>query len=299
MIKYVVAHRKDPNNIGDIAANPLQYFLPADQYQTVDVAKLTSESYPLDVPLILGGGGLVGNNFIGNVVADVLKSPDELQLEQLARSKWKLANEQNENIHRRFKKEFNQLMDLVKANLKSPSAPRYIWGAGHNGEPGDDIVYPDEIRQYQLVGVRDYNVGLTWAPCASCMHPALSKKYAKRHKVIWFEHKKQLIKDRAFGTDPILRFVNSGNDMDQTIELLGSAETVLTNSYHGAYWATLLGCRVIVVGPWSTKFANMRHAPVQIPVTQPWQEVLEQTRVYDHALDECRSATEDFWNRIR
>lgn len=299
MIKYIVAHRKDPNNVGDIAANPLQYFLKSDQYQTIDVANLHKESYPMDVPLILGGGGLIGNEFFGNVVADVLRSPDELQLVSIAQSKWKLLDEANAGTHQYFKNEFGNLMSRVLSGVRKPSAPRHIWGAGHNAEPGEPLIYPEEINQYQEVGVRDYNVGRTWAPCASCMHPALSKKYNKRRQVIWFEHKKQLIKDRAFGQEPIMRFVNSGNDIEQTIELLGSAEVVLTNSYHGAYWATLLGCRVIVVGPWSTKFAYMRHAPVQISVDQNWRDFVDQTTVYTHALDECRAATEQFWNKIK
>ena len=35
-IKYAVVHRSDPNNVGDLAANPLQYFLNKDEYQVID-----------------------------------------------------------------------------------------------------------------------------------------------------------------------------------------------------------------------------------------------------------------------
>lgn len=299
MIKYVVAHRKDPNNIGDIASNPLQYFLKSDQYQTIDAAHLIKESYPLDVPLIVGGGGLIGNNLFSNVIADALKSPDELQLISIAQTKWKLASPENNDTHAYFKSEFGSLINRALSLISKPSGPRHVWGAGHNATPGEPLVYPEELARYQRVGIRDYKAGHDWAPCASCMHPAFGKKYNKRHRAIWFEHKKQLIKDRDFGSEPMLRFTNTGTDMDQTIELLGSAEIVLTNSYHGAYWATLLGCRVIVVGPWSTKFDYMRHPPIQIPIGQPWQEVVDQTSQYNHALDECRAATEQFWNKIR
>jgi len=299
MIKYIVAHRKDPNNIGDIASNPLQYFLKSDQYQTIDAAHLIKESYPLDVPLILGGGGLIGNSVFGNIVADALSSPDELQLKIISQNKWKPMDPNNNELHGHFKTEFGNLMNHVLSLAKKPTAPRYVWGAGHNAAPGEPLIYPEELNQYQQVGVRDSNTNFTWAPCASCMHPAFRKKYNKRHRAIWFEHKKQLIKDRDFGSEPMLRFTNTGTDMDQTIELLASAEIVLTNSYHGAYWATLLGCRVIVVGPWSTKFDHMRHPPVQIPLGQPWQEAVDQTQQYNHALEECQAATENFWNKIR
>jgi len=263
-IKYVLAHRKDPNNVGDIAADPLQYFLSPDQYQTIDVAHPWQEDYPGDVPLVVGGGGLIGNDFMGNVVANYLLSPDEMQLKQLSASS------------------------------------KYAWGIGHNGSTAAVPEYPEELNQYSAVGLRDWAThSHSWVPCASCLHPALRKNYKIKNPVIWFEHKKQLIKDRSFGTEPIPRFVNSGANIEQTIELLGSAETVLTNSYHGAYWATLLRRRVIVVGAWSSKFHHMKHAPVQMPAEQNWKDVLDQTQIYPHALDECADANHAFWKRVK
>jgi hypothetical protein len=40
------------------------------------------------------------------------------------------------------------------------------------------------------------------------------------------------------------------------------ADVVVANTYHGAYWATLLGRRVIVAAPFSNKFFGFRHEPV-------------------------------------
>ena len=78
MIKFVVVHRKDQNNVGDIASNPLQYFLKDDEYQTVDIANLRNDLYPANVPVIVGGGGLIGNDFMGSAVRDVLSSADKI-----------------------------------------------------------------------------------------------------------------------------------------------------------------------------------------------------------------------------
>lgn len=297
-LKFVVAHRKDPNNVGDIASNPLQYFLKPDEYQTIDVANLQKEVYPTDVPLILGGGGLIANEFFGNVTAKLLDTPDRLQLAEMQKS-WKLVDKSQDSVHGEFKQRYTEAFEYAFNNLPTVSAPRYAWGVGHNSNDVGDPTYPEELINYAAVGIRDYNVGFDWAPCASCMHPALRKKYKTKNPVIWFEHKKQLIKDRVFGQHPIPRFINSGNNIEQTIELLGSAETILTNSYHGAYWGTLLGRRVIVVGPWSSKFHYMRHRPSMITADQDWQEVVDSTPVYTDALDECAAATEEFWNRIK
>ena len=62
-IKYAVVHRSDPNNVGDLAANPLQYFLNKDEYQVIDIMNCSVEQIPTDVPLVIGGGGLLGNDF--------------------------------------------------------------------------------------------------------------------------------------------------------------------------------------------------------------------------------------------
>ena len=296
--KFIVAHRKDPNNVGDIASNPLQYFLKPSQYQTIDVANLHKESYPTDVPLILGGGGLIANNFFGNVVAKLLETPDRLQLAEMQQS-WKLVDKSQDRIHGEFKQRYATAFEYAFNSLPTVSAPRYVWGAGHNSDDAADFVYPEELNKYAAVGMRDYNAGFEWVPCASCMHPALRKKYTIKNPVIWFAHKKQLLKDRMFGKDPIPRFINSGANIEQTIELLGSAEVILTNSYHGAYWGTLLGRRVIVVGPWSSKFHHMRHRPSIIAADQNWSDVADTTVAYPEALNECVNATEQFWNRIK
>lgn len=298
MVKFVVVHRRDLNNVGDMASNPLQYFLKPDQYQTVDAAGFGREDYPINAPLILGGGGLIGNEFMGDVVDKVLSTPDLLQLDALASNKWHLVSEQNRDLHKKFKNGYRDLLEDIRSKLPTSSAPRYIWGAGQNSS-GKDFQYPETMAKFDRVGIRDHGQDYNWAPCASCMHPALTKKYTVKNPVIWFEHKKQLIKDKVFGSDSIPRFVNSGSNVEQTIELLGSAEVVLTNSYHGAYWATLLGRKAIVVGAWSSKFQYMKHQPAFMQADQNWRDVVDQATIYANALDECRSATEDFWKSIQ
>ena len=298
MVKFVVVHRRDQNNVGDLASDPLQYFLKPDQYQLVDAANFGRVDYPLDVPLILGGGGLIGNEFIGNVTAKVLSTPDRLQIESLAETKWQLVSERNRDLHRKFKNTYGTLLNEIRHSLPVPSAPRYIWGAGQNSS-SDEFEYPEEMKQFARVGIRDFGQHYEWAPCASCMHPAFSKTHSIRNPVIWFEHKKQLIKDKVFGSESIPRFVNSGANIEQTIELLGSAEVVLTNSYHGAYWATLLKRKVIVVGAWSSKFKYLKHQPAFVDTAQDWRDAVDNAVVHNDALDECRSVTQTFWDAIR
>jgi hypothetical protein len=301
--KFIVAHRKDPNNVGDIASQPLQYFLKPDQYQVVDIANLRQERYDATVPLIVGGGGLFGNANMGDVAAEVLASPDRRQLQDLLDTKsWDLVNHQHSTTHQEFLQQYQSLVARTLEKLPSNTAPRFVWGAGINSDVEKESTgakYSRWLGEYRSVGVRDWFDGnkFSWAPCASCMHPALQIKYAIKNDVIWFEHKKQLIKD--FGSEPIPRFVNSGSNIDQTIEILGSANIVLTNSYHGAYWATLMGKRVVVVDAWSSKFRHMKHPPVFANKKDNWRDRLDLATSYTTALDECIEATQTHWSRIQ
>ena len=119
--KFVVFHRKDMNNVGDIASEPLQYFLPRDSYQTIDILDIGKDAYPSNVPMIVGGGGLLGNEFIGNHLDRVLSSSDKQQLERLWKNKWVLGNIENSELHSRFIEEYRSLIkkyiDLIPQTL--------------------------------------------------------------------------------------------------------------------------------------------------------------------------------------
>lgn len=299
--KFIVVHRVDENNVGDMASNPLQYFLKPNEYKVIDVVKLHSTTYSNNIPLILGGGGLLGNEFLSNDLRNLLLSADYSRLKSLWNQRWDLCDKNNQSLHENFLLEYQALIKKYIDSLATTQSPRFVWGAGHNGDFDRKfrgrLNYPDWISDFNLVGIRDVDQNLPWAPCASCMHPALAKSYEIKNDVIWFEHKKQLIKD--FGNDSIPRFVNSGNNIDQTIELLGSANIILTNSYHGAYWGTLMGKKVIVVDAWSSKFQAMKHAPYLLSDAREWKKIVDEVPVYPDALNECRDTTQNFWNKIQ
>ena len=300
-IKFTVAHRVDNNNVGDMASNPLQYFLKDDEYNVVDVTKISESYIDPNIPLIVGGGGLLNNEFIGNIFKEILYPADRLELERMWLDSWNLKNSNYAQDHSEFMEKYRNLLYEYFQKIEYPEMSKFVWGAGFNSlitEDSQSPEYPTGLLNFKLVGLRDVftNMKHQWVPCASCMHPTLRKKHTIKNKVIWFEHKKQLIKD--FGDDPIPRFVNSGSNIEQTIELLGSAETILTNSYHGAYWGTLLGKKVIVIGQWSNKFLLMKHPPRFLGKKENWKDVVESIEPNVNALNECISATENYWKQI-
>ncbi len=312
-MKAVVIHRRDPNNIGDIASDPLQYFLKEDEYHKIDITSLGREPFPDDLPVIFGGGGLLANEFFGDAINYIFDHPDVLQLNEMWDHRWRLCNLKYKQEYKEFNAVLKeQVTKLIKHIDSNKDVKRIIWGAGHNQRDynpanSHDIKYPRRIKDFDIIGVRDHwndifqaqHPDWDWVPCASCMHPAFNKKYAIKNDVIIFEHKKQLIKGNDFGPTPVPRFVNSGANFEQTIELLGSANTILTNSYHGAYWGTLLGKKVIVLGPWSSKFYSLKHKPYLKAKPHGWEQIIDEAPIYQNALEECTVATTDFWQKVK
>ena len=91
--------------------------------------------------------------------------------------------------------------------------------------------------------------------------------------------------------------VNTGQNIEQILTFLGSAETVVTNTYHGVYWATLLGRKVVCI-PWGTKFSMFKHPPTFANETN-WHEKIEEAKSYPRALKECRTANTDFFADVK
>jgi hypothetical protein len=303
MPKCYVVYRIDKNNVGDMSTNPLQYFMKPGEYEQVDIVNVGRHNFDPSVPVIAGGGGLIANEFMDDSLRDLTVSFDKNSLLNIGSEIWNHTQASNKNIRDEFFSKLNPLVSEYVKKLTEEKSPRIIWGAGHNGgfnkKLKGRLEYPTWLRNFDLVGVRDYAQEHEWVPCASCMHPALRENHIIKHPVIWFEHKKQLIKSTEFGSEPIPRYVNSGDNIAETIRLLGSADVIITNSYHGAFWGTLLGRKVIVVEAWSSKFNAIKHKPLFLGKGENWKDIINTAQVYNTALDECINVTEQFWNRVK
>ncbi len=150
---------------------------------------------------------------------------------------------------------------------------------------------PDYLSAFDLIGVRDYGTPHVWAPCASCMHPSLDRPYEITRELCIYEHKRIRIP-----IEGLPRRSNDGNDIDATLAWLGSTQVVITNSYHGAYWATLLGRRVVAIANMS-KLYRLKHPPV-ICRAGDWKRYVDLAAPYPDALAECRAATAAFHDRV-
>lgn len=164
------------------------------------------------------------------------------------------------------------------------------WGIGHNVHGACDISY-DEYKKsskFDLLGIRDDTNVFEWVPCSSCMHPIFDKDFEIKNKVVVYEHKNFPIRDTNFNFPKM----KNNDDFESVINFLGGAELVITNSYHGAYWATLLKRRVLIIQPFSTKFFGFKH-PLVVSNNFSIKDI-ENIPLYPNALKEAREANVRF-----
>lgn len=150
--------------------------------------------------------------------------------------------------------------------------PTIFWGGGST-QRGSKTHKVPHYNVFDLCGTRDYGQG-EWLPCVSCKHPAFDIEYEPRRKVVYYGHKKVAPLQGSPYMD------NEHPNMWEVVAFLGSAEKVVTSSYHGMYWARLLGKNVEVFG-FGSKFY---YCPVSLDLGQCRQLNDE---FYDKVVDLC------------
>jgi len=168
------------------------------------------------------------------------------------------------------------------------------WGVGHNIHDSKKIEYPESfVKKFVLHGVRDFNQQtLPTVPCASCMSPLLHHNYKAKQDVVVVGHDVEEVAGRY----PSLPF-NKGATAKEAIEFMASAETVVTNSYHGAYWGYLLNRKVVVFDPMSTKFYGLPEGIV-LSSKDKWQEDLRKAKPNKGFLNACRKTNRDYHKKV-
>lgn len=196
---------------------------------------------------------------------------------------------------------------ITQGATKRVKARKLIgWGIGRtirgvkNAECKLPLDYPTD---FDLIGARDYcditPKGLGFVPCVSCMHPRFDYSYRVQKKFVAFLNAKRTIpRFAAHDMKPCDVMLNN-TSLERAINHIGSAEVVITNSYHGAYWAMLLGRGVIVHRPYSSKFYHFKW-----PVAHTYMDSfahIKNISTYRHkgVLQECRKLNEEFAAKVR
>ncbi len=175
------------------------------------------------------------------------------------------------------------------------------WGSGLTGNVGGfdytKFSINKWLKQMDFVGSRDVGSKYPWVPCASCMERSLDElKYVKpKHEVVFYENSRSA--PLPIKNQPLLG--NNVATLKKALEFIASGEVVVSSSYHGVYWATLMGRKAIAV-PFSKKFYGFKHPPSYLPINKltDWRAVAKDAKTYPDALRDCRHANVIFYNKI-
>lgn len=180
----------------------------------------------------------------------------------------------------------------------SKRANRVIgWGIGSNNESGAALARPGS-ELFHLLGCRDKDAAL-WVPCVSCLSPLFdSVDRTPRMETALYLHKDAMRAIPHPQAAPCL--TNAADNFATVLQFLASAAQVVTNSYHGIYWATLLGKPVLAYaecGHPTSKFHGIKHAPRFLAPGEDWRGI-QDAPLYPQALAECRAANLAFAERV-
>ena len=157
------------------------------------------------------------------------------------------------------------------------------WGVGLNLHgAGSQDRYPAFFSAFDLNGVRDSCGPWRYVPCPSCLHKAFDNPPSPTSDIVVFEHSEDPLRIEAFP-----RMANNCS-IETAVRFLAQGDTVITNSYHGVYWATLLGRKVLAIPLGnSSRFYFFRYPPTYVGLDS-WRSALGKIRAYNESLCEAR-----------
>lgn len=184
------------------------------------------------------------------------------------------------------------------ASQSERKAPfRLGWGIGTSQS---SLFTPSKWRDRRylhMIGSRDYgDERYHFAPCASCLSPLFDQTYVESHDAVFYGHARKTPSEKITVPDHMPALWNEAETLEEVIAFLGSARTVISNSYHGVYWSLLLGKRVLCL-PFSRKFLSYRLPPGYTD-PQSWTGEVTEARSQPESLALCREATERFRRRV-
>ena len=254
--------RADRTNVGDWACPPFKYF-PFKPFQIGDIL---DEKFSIrqDDIVIIGGGG-IGTNFF------------KQYLERIKR-----FNNQNLIL-------WGAGVDVVsdKKSLLLKNEKYEFYGS-----------YFDFIKE---IGIRVFTEPqrYNYVPCASCMSNLFFKyRDVKPNNLIGCYSHKRVPLNISFNEKIIPSLTNENDNLEEKLIFLSNFEYIVTNTYHGLYWGTLLNRKVIVL-PFKSGLLSFKYKPVYCyDLNDLNEETLHSAKRYEIALAESRKFNFNFYSYL-
>jgi hypothetical protein len=153
----------------------------------------------------------------------------------------------------------------------------------------------------EIIGSRVFKErsGYEYVPCASCMNPLFFPYRDVVYKKIVgvYFHKRAPIDFRGSGLDDADHMDNSGKNIEEKLDFISRYEYIVTNTYHGVYWATLLSRKVICI-PFKSGLYSFKDSPSYSMTPLISDHVISQARTYPNSLEEARKINVEFYKRV-
>lgn len=174
----------------------------------------------------------------------------------------------------------------------NPMARVIAWGVGLPPKGTLDQAVSEVAMTFSAFGTRNYDRQdeIPFVPCASCLSPLFDQVGPPQNDLVVFLHRRKPGPLAIPSGIPTLS--NAMRPPKEVIDFIASGDTVVTSSYHGVYWAQLLGRRVICV-PYNNKFKTFQHTPT-IAEPDAWLGALGAGKRTDPLLQEYRDINHAF-----
>lgn len=257
-------HIPAARNVGDACSAPYAHVGELSERFEIKVFSIANheriQSIPTGAPIIMGGGGLLASKPVWD-------------------ESFRIALDRSDQV--------------------------IAWGLGLNRPPPmarkAPLALPAFTSEFAMMGIRDIVPDTRWVPCVSCLYSGFDAPAAAspRHKIGFYLHvqRTEKLPESLHGlmeTVPVMTNGGDKNSLGEVIQFLSSCDNIITNSFHGMYWATLLGKKVLLFDVFSEKFTL---SPWSHPVYDPEQDVdaqFEAAPLYPGALEEARAANISF-----
>ena len=313
-LRIIEMHCHDPSNIGDVYSSPFEHFALLRQLRTASVDMEPQGCSPIvqskgtlkanannRTLFIIGGGGLIAPN--GGGYSEAVRTACTYALCII----WSIGTNAR----------FSNRGDLrrYELNSKAANAKRLVSdyrAISHVGRP------PQKLPGVLLAAGRDFGVDLPepWVPLmdASCMlRLECSNKYRQprsKTRLSYYLHKDWATQYLELGNVTDLsgpRMLNSESNIDTVLNFLCATDVLVTTSYHGAYWAALMGKRVVALNTaMNSKYLFFPFAIEMVHLERGESTTADQLReaigrarnIPSTVLHEQRKKTFQFYERI-
>lgn len=237
------AHEQNPLNPGDASCSPYAYLdFGSSNSKVLSIMDLGKERVSSSDTMILGGGGILNDMYM-----PILESLAQKNKKTIF---WGIGTNRHfwPGLSQNFlKRSINRYRVLLQERLRL-LINRSIYTKKEN-----------QILQNSIkVGMRDFQSNFEILPCSSCLHPIFDEfpvsKTVENGMTGIFGHS-DFLKIEKFPGSKTYEYI--GKDITSVVRYIASCSSIVTSSYHCAYWAMLLGKRVSIRS-FSTKHIHLK-----------------------------------------